>query len=405
MRTFLLLCLVHIGLFGIAQERCAVADYAEAQRRGNPSEAQRISAAESFLVKRSTSTSSAARTEMPAMIKIPVVVHVLYSNASQNISDAQVRSQIDALNRDFRRANADSVNTPSRFKSLAADIQSEFYLATADPKGRTTNGIIRKPTNVANWIANDKIKFSEQGGDDAWDTKSYLNIWVGNLISGGGYATAPGSDELKDGIVVHTSVFGTFNNNSKNNFGRTTVHEVGHWLGLKHIWGDTQCGDDLVGDTPQQSWYTQDCPTGFRSSCNNGEVGDMYMNYMDYTSDACMNLFTDGQKRRMRSCFESGGPRESLLRSRGLEEPWLEESSLPVSSSRFSVYPNPVRDILHINLGIEWLGKTVSVINMSGMVVQTVKVQSAIQRLDLSSLKAGIYFVKGEGITEKFVRF
>src|ERR1043165_4981181 len=99
--------------------------------------------------------------------------------------------------------------------------------------------------------------------------------------------------------------------------GRTAVHEVGHWLGLKHIWGDAACGDDLVEDTPPQGWYTQGCPTGFHSSCNNGVMGDMYMNYMDYTSDACMNLFTAGQKQRMRALFATGGARASLLQSKG----------------------------------------------------------------------------------------
>src|SRR5687767_13404410 len=236
MRTFLLLCLLHIGLFGSTQERCASLGYAELQLAENPSEAQKITAAESFLLKKSSFTSINARTEMPAVIRIPVVVHVVYNNASQNIPDARVKSQVDALNRDFRRINNDTANTPFRFQSIAADIQIEFYLATTDPKGRATNGIVRKSTNVANWLTNDKIKFSAQGGDDAWDTKSYLNIWVGNLISGAGYATAPGSDITKDGVVIQTNAFGVVNGNGSYALGRTAVHEVGHWLGLKHIW-------------------------------------------------------------------------------------------------------------------------------------------------------------------------
>ena len=405
MRTFLLLCVLHMCVFSLAQDRCVSYGYAEVQRTENPIEAQRIAEAESFLLKRNTITTNNARTEMPAVIKIPVVVHVLYNNASQNISEAQVKSQIDALNRDFRRINSDTANTPKRFQAIAADVQIEFYLATADPNGRATNGIVRKSTNVANWLANDKVKFSSQGGDDAWDTKSYLNIWVGNLVSGAGYATSPGSDAMKDGVVIHTGAFGTTNGSGPYTLGRITVHEVGHWLGLRHIWGDTQCGDDLVGDTPQQSWYTQNCPTGFRSSCSNGEAGDMYMNYMDYTADACMNLFTDGQKRRMRACFEDSGPRESLLQSKGLKEPWLEEAFLPETSTKISLFPNPTKDVLHINLGTEWIGKTVSIVNMNGIVVQSVKVQSPLQKLDLSSLKSGMYFVKGEGLTEKFIRF
>jgi hypothetical protein len=405
MRTFLLFCVLHIGLFGLTQERCATSGYAELQRADNPTEAQKIAAAENFLLKRSSSPAINARTEMPAVIKVPVVVHVVYSNASQNISEAQVKSQIDALNRDFRRTNNDTTNTPLRFQSIAADVQIEFYLATADPKGRATNGIVRKSTNVSNWLTNDKIKFSAQGGDDAWDTKSYLNIWVGNLVSGAGYATSPGSEATKDGVVINTSAFGVTKGSGTYPLGRTAVHEVGHWLGLKHIWGDTQCGDDQIGDTPQQGWYTQNCPTGFRSSCNNGEAGDMYMNYMDYTADACMNLFTAGQKSRMRSCFAEGGPRESFVQSKGLKEPWMDESALPEPGSRLLLYPNPAKEEININMGMEGVGKVVSIVNMNGVVVQSVKIQSAVQKLSLSSLKAGLYFIKGEGFTEKFIRF
>ena len=361
--------------------------------------------AEKFLQKGSGATITNARTIAPNLVvKIPVVVHVIYKNASENISDAQVKSQIDALNRDFRKRNSDSLNTPERFRSLAADIQIEFYLATTDPNGRATSGIVRKQTSNTNFYNNDKIKSSAQGGDEAWDSKSYLNIWVGKLISGAGYSSTPGSDPSKDGVVINSSAFGTINVSGYYNKGRTATHEVGHWLGLKHIWGDAQCGDDGVSDTPPQSWYTQQCPSGFRSSCNNGDLGDMYMNYMDYTSDACMNLFTAGQRARMRATFSEGGPRESLLQSKGAKEPWATESALPEGTAKHSIYPNPAKDELNVSLGAEWVGKTVSIINMNGTIVQSVQVKSAAQKLNISTLKAGMYFIKGEGLSEKFIK-
>ena len=404
MRTSLLFLFLFICVWSSAQERCSSADYIAAQKSTNPVEAERIASTENFLQKRISSSTTNEKTVAPAVIRIPLVVHVVYKNSSENISDAQVKSQVDALNRDFSRVNADTTNTPDRFKNLAADVQIEFYLATADPKGRSTSGIVRKQTSVSNFFNNDKVKFSAQGGDDAWDTKSYLNIWVCKMISGAGYSSMPGSDATKDGVVINVSAFGSVNMSGYYNMGRTATHEVGHWLGLRHIWGDTQCGDDGIYDTPSQSTYTQSCPTGFRSTCDNGETGDMYMNYMDYTADACMNLFTQGQKLKMRASFDDGGPRESFLQTKGLREPWVEESALPASSQSVSVYPNPARSELNILLPVEAIGKTISLLNINGTVVQSMQVNSASQKLNIASLPAGMYFVRGEGFSEKFVK-
>ena len=405
--VLLLIALLKAGIFSFAQERCTSSDYLDMQIAANPTEAQNIADAERFLQKKNTTTiflDNARTSSQDAVIRIPVVVHVVYKNAADNISDEQVRSQIDALNRDFRRKNSDTINTPERFRAIAADVQIEFYLATADPKGRPTSGIVRKKTDILNFHNNDKIKFSAQGGSDAWDSKSYLNIWVGRLISGAGYSSVPGSDPARDGIVINTSAFGTINIGGNYNMGRTAAHETGHWLGLKHIWGDAQCGDDGIIDTPQQSWYTQNCPGGFRSSCENGALGDMYMNYMDYTADACTNLFTLGQKAKMRTAFASGGPRESLLSSKGLNEPWLMETPGTNTEASFSFYPNPANNELNIKFGAESLGKTVSVLNMNGTVVLSVQVKSIVQKINLSNLKTGVYFVKMDGGAQKFIK-
>src|SRR5207245_2531623 len=131
---------------------------------------------------------------------------------------------------------SDSVNTPARFRHVAADVQIEFALATADPNGKATNGIIRKGTRITYFTNDDKIKYNSGGGDDAWDSRYYLNIWVGNLYNLLGYASVPGGPADKDGVVISTAAFGTINTGYPYNLGRTAVHEIGHWLNLKHIW-------------------------------------------------------------------------------------------------------------------------------------------------------------------------
>ncbi len=403
MRAFLLLLTIHIGMAAFAQERCATANYSASQELAGTPSLKKLAEAESFIQKQSTSIQSRT-VGSTSVIKIPVVVHVLYKDASQAVSDAQINNQIAVLNKDFRRKNSDAVNTPERFQSMAADVEIEFYLATADNKGRATTGIIRRQTSIANFIANDRIKSSSQGGDDAWDSKSYLNIWVGNLVAGAGFSSAPGSDDTKDGIVISQAAFGVFGGGGNYSGGRTATHEIGHWLGLKHIWGDAQCGDDGVYDTPQQAGYTQGCPTTFRSTCDNGSMGDMYMNFMDYTNDACMNLFTEGQKKRMHSVFAEGGPRATLLQSKGLNKPWLEESPVATTSSTARIYPNPASTEITIVLNELATGKTVSIFNANGSLVQTIQLNGVGQKVTIATLKPGLYFIKGDGFTEKFIK-
>jgi Pregnancy-associated plasma protein-A/Secretion system C-terminal sorting domain len=421
MRTYLFGICILLSFFSVAQNRCATSDYIETLKAADPTLRQRLLNLEHLPQLTPGSTvdrvHSSSREDNSLIIRIPVIVHIVYSSAGQNVTDEQVKSQIDALNRDYRRQNADTLNTPDRFRSVAADVRIKFVLATADPNGRATTGIIRKSSGKSYWDSDDQIKYSSKGGDDAWDSKFYLNIWVGNLRGLLGYSSVPGCAPAIDGVVISTGAFGTINMPAHYNLGRTAVHEVGHWLGLKHIWGDTYCGNDLVDDTPKQGNFTAGCPGGFRSSCDNGTLGDMYMNYMDFTDDGCMNLFTAGQRERMRAQFQAGGPRNELLVSKGLNAAWNtapvtdnnKETETPtVTIAKAQLYPNPAGSDMTLSLDASWVGKTVQILTINGVPVRNVQVTSRQQKLDLRSLAPGMYLISGidEGtrIREKFVK-
>lgn len=241
--------------------------------------------------------------------RIPVVVHVVYKTAAQNISDAQIKSQIDVLNADFRKKNSDVSTVPAAFAPLAADTRIEFELAKTDPSGNPTTGITRTATSVNAFSDDDAVKSSASGGADAWPADKYLNIWVCQLAGGLlGYAQFPGGPAATDGVVILHSAFGTTGTAAAPfNLGRTTTHEVGHWLNLRHIWGDdgTGCsGSDFVADTPNQGGPNYGTPTFPHVSCSNGPNGDMFMNYMDYVDDAAMVMFSSGQVTRMQAALD-----------------------------------------------------------------------------------------------------
>jgi len=252
------------------------------------------------------------------VITIPVVVHIVYKTSAQNISDNDVYSQIQVLNDDFRKTNSDASSVPSAFSGLAADCEIEFCLAVRDPSGNVTTGITRTSTTTSSFSGYTSMKYSSSGGQNAWNTSDYLNIWVCNLASGLlGFATFPGGNPSTDGIVCDYAYFGDISATSPYDKGRTATHEVGHWLNLRHIWGDSNCGNDYVSDTPTQASSNGGCPS-FPSTSNcpgNAPNGDMFMNYMDYTYDACMYMFSSGQKTRMRATLN--GSRSSLQSSNG----------------------------------------------------------------------------------------
>lgn len=240
---------------------------------------------------------------------IPVVVHVVYNTAAENISTAQIKSQIVVLNRDFSATNPDKSKVPAPFKGLVASASIKFALATKDPKGKPTDGITRTKTTRAEFGSNDSVKSVATGGQDAWPTDKYLNIWVCKLGGGLlGYAQFPGGPKATDGVVILHSGFGTSGTaQAPFNLGRTATHEVGHWFNLRHIWGDTEdcSGTDLVADTPNAAEPNFGTPAFPHISCSNGPNGDMFMNYMDYVDDKAMFMFTSQQVARMAATLEN----------------------------------------------------------------------------------------------------
>ncbi|MBS1685843.1 MAG: choice-of-anchor J domain-containing protein [Bacteroidetes bacterium] len=263
-----------------------------------------------------------------SVITIPVVVHVIYRNAAGNISDAQVQSQIARLNLDYHKLNADTAHVPAAWSPLIADCNIQFCLAQRDPAGLPTNGIVRRQTTVTSWLDDDKVKYTAQGGDDAWPASSYLNIWVCDLgQSLLGYSQFPGGPAATDGCVILNTAFGdhTGTVQAPFNIGRTVTHEVGHWLNLYHTWGDDNgacTGSDLVADTPNEADATYGAPTfPLTDNCSGTSPGVMFMNYMDYCDDTALYMFTVGQNVRIQANFGVGGGHAAILNSLGCVAP------------------------------------------------------------------------------------
>lgn len=380
--------------------------YANAQRCGTSDYLKQYGLPVASVISSPDTETGARDTLKNEVIVIPVVVHILYHNTIQNLSDQQVLSQLAVLNNDYRRLNADTVNTPGPFKNIAADTRIAFCLAKVDPNGRHTSGTIHKYTNEEFFLSDDEMKFSSDGGDDGWDSKKYLNIWVCNLFGRTlGYGVLPGGAATTDGVVIQYDVFGTTGTvTAPFDGGRTTTHEIGHWLGLRHLWGDAVCGDDGISDTPPQQTYNSNCPSfPHTSSCSINSYGDMFMDYMDFTDDACMNMFTQGQKNEMRSMFALGGSRNSFLNSFVCDSSLAQGGPLPEDSTTgnadISVYPNPFSNQVTISYknaaGIT--GKTVKIYDVTGKLFFIQILTSQNTSITLNRIPYGIYFLKIEG--------
>lgn len=337
-----------------------------------------------------------------AVITIPVVVHVVYKTSAQNISTAQIQSQIDVLNEDYRAMNADISGVPSVWTNRVADCEIQFALAEQDPNGYWSDGITRTETSVSDWGGSDDVKFTSQGGHDAWPNTDYLNIWVCNIGSGLlGYAYQPGISASLDGVVIGYRYFGrTGSLAASYDEGRTATHEIAHYLNLDHLWGpggqNTNCNaDDGVSDTPKQEGPNYGCNHSYpEETCGTGANSDMFNNYMDYGNDDCLFFFTEGQKTRMLAALN--GPRSAIKDSEGLIPGMvgIEETLL---TSSLALYPNPTNGVINIRLDREQnVQSQIRIIDLSGRVVydQSLVLSNANFVLNLNELSAGIYVLQ-----------
>lgn len=284
------------------ERRCSADDVLKQQIAADPSLRIRMDEIEEF-TRRIKDNPQAEGVLPDGTIEIPVVFNVLYKKASQNLSQAQLQSQLDVLNEDFAALNADYNNTQTYQSVKSGDIKIRFVL----------DQVKRRSTTKTSWSTNDAMKKSAQGIAPTSPTTK-LNIWVCNMGGGIlGYAQFPGGNAATDGVVLDDNATGrTGTAAAPFNKGRTGTHEVGHWMNLRHIWGDATCGNDQIGDTPAHNTANYGCPAaGHKSTCTGTPV-EMTMNYMDYTDDACMYMFSIGQKTRMQAVFAVGGPRASF---------------------------------------------------------------------------------------------
>ena len=328
------------------------------------------------------------------ILTIPVVVHVVYKNSTENISTAQIQSQIDVLNRDFRRLNSDLNTTPAAFRGTSDDPLIEFCLAERDPDGNVTNGITRTFTSSSNFPANNFVKFTSLGGEDAWNSNDYLNLWVcdiqGSLL---GYAQFPymlSTDPNTDGVVIDYQYLGTIGTaTSPFDLGRTATHEVGHWLNLRHIWGDEPncAADDSISDTPLQSQSTSGFPAfPFTDACSPNYPGVMFCNYMDYGDDAALTMFTTGQAARMdASIFNE---RLGLWSSLGCQTVITGSSELNQNLEIY-LYPNPSAGIVNFSSNKEI--KSIEVTDILGKKIFTEEPNQTHFSITLNN--KGVYFV------------
>ncbi len=414
---FGVLLFMQVSFVAQAQRVCGTVDYSQKLINSEASLKNSYKIAEEQIEKITTNNISLTErdTTSDEIIYIPVVVHIVYKTADVNLSTAQVLSQLKILNDDYGYSNADKINTPAVFAKLAADTRIRFCLAQVDPQGRRTTGIVRKYTSQDAFSAQDAVKLSSQGGDDAWDSKRYLNIWVCKMFGRTmGYSSVPGGPSEVDGVVIAYDVFGTEGNvRSPYNKGRTATHEIGHWLGLKHIWGDAVCGTDGVDDTPTQQYYNYGCPSfPHMTNCSPDSNGAMFMNFMDFTDDACMNMFTNGQKLRMRALFAKNNLHNSFLASFACDStlvqggPIATDDTVAVvvvppqvkASFTVKVYPNPAQSMITVECANATSNgvKTINIFNVLGRKVFSGQISKQKMSVNIADFTKGIYILQIE---------
>jgi len=388
-----------------AQQRCSTNEHRAANLQANPDLAQQRADLELFTQNWITNRQASGQ-ENQVVESVSVVVHVVYRTADENISNAQIESQMEVLNEDFRKLNANAASTAAAFATIAADSEIELCLASIDPNGNSTNGITRTQTDVDNLGETDFYYQSSRGGKDAWDVNRYINIWVLDIGDDGtlGFATIPNSADPpeSDGLVIGQQYFGntgTAANSSPNQLGRTVTHEMGHYFNLEHLWGDDRggCGeDDFVSDTPNQFEDSFGCPTfpAF-DDCTDSGNGINFNNYMDYSDDECMTMFTEGQKLRMLAALN--GPRSGLLSNPC--SPLVGLNDRP-DLIQVQAFPNPASNHLTIQLeeGTQLTGRRFWLSDAVGREVLELAPQQMMS-IDVSGLTSGIYFLRSDANT------
>lgn len=410
--SLLLLCLLYTPVFLSAQTlHCAYTDAMNAQEQRHPG--FKAAADKVFKEMKKQAHNS---TRSGQIYRIKVVFHALNKDAGQYLDDSVFYNQIAIMNADYRRMNADTVNTRLVFKPVAGDASIEFELASIDPQGNPTTGIhrVQSNTNFAFAPFNDNVKYTAQGGTDAWDVRHYLNIWVCDMSIPGigpavlGYAYPPNNlpnwpansgttDSLAEGVVIHYQAVGSNNpligvlDNTVDR-GRTATHEVGHFLGLRHVWGDGDCTmDDGISDTPdaddnagqQCDWTKNTC-----TESTGAQFPDMIENFMDYAADSCMNMFTNEQIGIMRAVLE--GPRIDLVA-------WSVANEEAILSAQIKLYPNPTNKAFTLSFENRAASSfRVSFSNTLGQKVLPDLESTNLhfqQSFSVSTLPKGIYFV------------
>ncbi len=401
--SFLILVLQFLCFAATAQDRCGTVRYNNELKKWGRVPANDQVFEDWLRRKMTTLRTSGTRRQKGPPYKIPVVVHIIHNGepigTGANISDAQITSQISVLNEDFRRTNTDASNTPAQFQSLAGSIDIEFVLAKQDPEGLPTTGIVRVNGGKNGWVYEEQYALKSLS---YWPAEDYLNLWVCNMTDNlVGYAQYPESNlpgidnssinRLTDGAVIWHRAFGSvddgnFDLSSIYNKGRTLTHELGHFFGLRHIWGDDDgsCdGDDFVTDTPKQAAASSGCPTHPRSSCN---TINMFQNFMDYTQDGCMNLFTKDQMTRMVTVLENSPRRASLLSSHGLSDPVLAQRDLGIrtiitpTDFQCSTTITPVIEIR--NYGSNTVTSAKIELSVNGVVTETLNLSLSLANLE-----------------------
>ncbi len=345
---------------------------------------------------------------------IPVVVHVVWNKTEENIDYTQIQHQIEVLNRDFAGLDVPD-DLPEEFETIKARTSIQFCLAIKTPDNQITNGVTRTFTSQTEIGQKYNIYYDELGGKSIWNAEKYLNIWVCNFDDsreGLGFARPPylitRDSKEKDGVVIDYRAFGMGGTAlAPNDRGRTLVHEIAHYLNIRHLWKENTCADDGVEDTPIQAVHYIACPTFPQASC--GSI-DMPMNFMDYVDDSCMHLFTEGQMQRMIAVLNTA--RRSLIQENAAVCNFTSGTkNAGLHQKRLNLFPNPVSHTLEIDLSLgHFLVKYWKISDFLGREIQTgyFSAEDKVGILDVSHLSSGMFYlamgVGGHLHTGRFIK-